>query len=812
MATDRNKGIDSINSNFLSPVLPNTVIDLPSIGQTVVPRANSSGLIYSHDDINNSKITVTTPQGRVSTLATGIQNGAKYELQQSGIYVFRYIGAIHCTNMVMAGGSFTSPFTVAFYITVIPNFAPKPRWNIRTVLERILNNNRLRLQSESSPFVLDPTQAAEFEKIESPELAITNKTLKEALDIVGGFIHGIPRLVRGADGELNTIKFDMLGGTERAALNDPRWGYITQIYSQGVEDYVTELDSSVNNLVNSIDPVEGSVTEPYRSGFTSTRSEELYARISEENMVIATSQPIYSIQKLEVVDTQGNVGDITGYVFEGAEYGRLSSFEGVYPMSKAFAIYYTLGQKNIKGLNFKSPNVTNGALTNYAITNIIKAVTGDDNIDASIWDEGGYAKLKFRITYTPIFSTRLTIHKTYYEVGAPQSSLYYNQADNLVETRYYGENLKGVAARIGNPERLITYLVGTFTLIPRAGQMWDDEYYVSGVTNALYFDHFECSVSLSKDFNRLSQYIGINSEWRSYEVSEKNAYRRDMVYSDYAVIGDIQSDYNAVIREYSVYVAFLGIDARSVPISAAIVRSFDDIGNNFATCTLPVISTSFGNVLSFRFAMADNYSAGPQSLPSEQGDVTGYWQTDVPYVDYYGEIDTITFELCRSGFTNDDAPFNVPQGAYAISPDIKVFDFNRINVKKNGGEVLGFNYELQFVTTYNDIIIGPAITRRSPLVGAINNEPVALYVLQSTIGRFDRKIDLTKATRQLWTPVTASVEDGRISFKNSYSNADGVAWAIVAPDTGEILFGRNIKVEEQQYIEIPPITLTHTLP
>lgn len=824
---DKNLYIDHINKNYVTPIDQNIAINIASSKNTIIPLENQppfNEYFLNPPGYHGDKdITITYPDGHVEIMST---DGGTLIPTASGIYTIRYRGAIRHTTG--AGAIQDSPYTIAFSITAVPNYEPKPRWNIRTVLERILNSYKPHLQDDPNPFKLDPTQAAEFEKIESPELAITNKTLKEALDIVGGYIHGIPRLVRGADGELNTIKFDMLGSTERAALNDPRWGYITQIYSQGIEDYVTELDSSVENLVNSIEPAEGSVTEPYYGGFTTTRSEELYAQITEGNMVIATSQPIYSVQKLEVVDTKGKVADITGYVFEGAEYGRLSSFEGEYPMSKAFAIYYTLGQKNIKGLNFKSPNVIGGAGSNYAITNIIKAVTGDD-ISASVWDEGKYAQLKFRITYTPIFSTRMTMHKTYYEVGMPQSSLYYNQADNLAETRYYGENLKGVAARMGNPERLITYLVGTFTLIPRAGQMWDDEYYVSGVTNALYFDHFECSISLSRDFNRLSQYIGINSEWRAYEVSEKTAYKRDMVYSDYAVIGEIKGDNNALNKEYGVLLAFLGNAVRSIPISAATVRSYDKDGNNFATCTLPVISSSFGNVLSFRFVMADNYSAGPQSVLSEKDNVSGYWQTDVPYVDYYGEVDTVTFELSRSGITNDNAPFELPRGAYASSGsvEIRVPEYDRLEVDKNGGEVLGFNYEIQFVTTLKDVVIGPAITRRSPLVGAINTTNAELYVLQAPItyspmdempiaglpiGKFDKTIDLTKAKKQIWFVDRAKAENRRITFNNCLANTDGAAWVIAAPDTGEIYFGRNIAVKKNTYIEIPPIIFTHKLP
>ncbi|MCM1368658.1 MAG: hypothetical protein NC184_07625, partial [Roseburia sp.] len=124
--------------------------------------------------------------------------------------------------------------------------------------------------SPVAPFILDPTQAAEFEKIEAPELAITNKTLKEALDTVGGYIHGIPRLVPDADGKLRQIHYDMLGGTEEAALSDPKYKPITNIYTQSVEDYATELDSPSENLVNTIDVAEP-FAYPYPTLHTATQ-------------------------------------------------------------------------------------------------------------------------------------------------------------------------------------------------------------------------------------------------------------------------------------------------------------------------------------------------------------------------------------------------------------------------------------------------------------------------------------------------------------------------------------------------------------
>lgn len=823
---NRNLYIKEVKSNFVSPIGTDTTLTIPSIAQTIFPRDSTSGPgfyeTYTFDDIPNSKITVTDPQDSVTTVASGVANSGAYTFTKSGVYAIRYIGAI--THSTFTSGSptlnSTSPFTVAFYITVVPNFAPKPRWNIRTVLERILRNHQTRRLSEvypEPPYILDPAQAAEFEKTEAPEFYITNKTLKEALDIVGGFIHGVPRLRPDANGKLRVIHFDMLGGTDKAALSDPQYLPITNIYTQSIEDYATELVSPTDNLVNSIDPAEGTITEPFAGGYVSTRSEDIYARITEENMVIPTSLPVYSVQKVYYLDDSAGKLDITPYIFEAAEYGRLSSFEGTYPLSKAFAAYYTVGERNIKGLSFKAPKVCGGAESNYAITNIIKAAGGED-ISATLWEDGKYAELKFQVIYTPVFSTRIRMHKTEHTVGAPQSALYYNQSGNLIESSYYGEHLRGVIARMGNVENTRTYRTQNSSLIPKAGQLWG-EYYVAGVYCELTAADVKFTVGLSKDFNRLSQYVGINSEWRAYEVSEKTAYKREITYCDYAIIGDgITGDGDAAVGSAGVLRdCFFGSTA-SEPLTAALVTTYDDNGGIIATVTLPIVSTAFGNVLSFQFSMADNYSAGLKAVYNDQDKAQGFWQTDAPYSDYYGEAKTCTFELYKQGDMSADAnaPFDVPQGDLVSGSDmapIRITSNDPLDIHKNGGEALSFNYEMQFVTT-EKAIIGSGLARRSKLIGAANTAIAGLYVLNRAIGKFDKFIDLSPevSAKVDWSPNALTVSGDTLVFGDVQAPVSGQSWAIADSVTGELLFGKNVRVTRGSAIILPNITVTHNLP
>lgn len=809
-----NQFIDRVEKPYLSPI-PQENITIASAADTIIPYADATPAFVRYT-LNPSgydgekSITVTAPNGTVTSIPL---SGGNYTPVGSGLHVIRYKGAVRRITQGTGGGVDDSPFSISFTINVLPNYAPKPLWNIRTVLERLLRVYELRtLKDTQGPrYYLNAEQAEAFEKIPAPEFAITNKTLKEALDIIGSYIHGVPK-IRDDQPELNEIYVDMLGGTEQAILADPKYPYITRLFGQGVESYATELDSTVDNLVNSIDSNEGSVTEPFAGGGRSTRSEEAYARITDGNMIISTDKPIQSIQAVTCI-VNGVGRDITPYVFESAEYGRLSSFDGVYPTSKAFAIYYTKGERNIKGLSFKSPNVIDGSLSNYAITNIIKAKFGLD-ISADAWNAGAYAQLAFIVTYTPIFSARVKVHKSLIEPNAPKSTLFFNQSDNVVETRFYGEDMKGAIARIGNVEEVRTYLLASLDYIPKAGQLWGDDYYVSGVANALYGTYCECTVALTKNYNRKSQYIGINSEWRAYEVSEKTAYRRNLVYPVYAVIGSTESgDYTLATARTAQEIrqCFQKTTSRQA-ITAAVVYSKDENGNTFATNTLPVISTAFGDVLSFQFGMADNYSAGAKSVRGESTTVSGWWQTDSPYTDYYGEMYAMGVKFCLTGSSGQSEPFNVPQGDYGVESIFQTDEDNPFVVEKNGGEIISLNYELQFVTTIPELIIGSALARRCPLIGAVNANDAALYVMPNRVGKFDGTIDLTQATRLSWSPSGTGNGQGDISFDSATATVSGAAWVIADEQTGDILLAANTPITAGQTINVPPISFVHNLP
>ena len=145
--------------------------------------------------------------------------------------------------------------TKAIYtFNAVYNKLPLGKWNIAMVIDRVLNLCEPHLASVAPRFKLNDAQHAEFSEIEAPEFTFTNCTLKEILDQIGGYIHGIPRLIG------NVIYYDMLGGTKQSELYTKKIPYASNRYSQDIESYCSSLDSTVDNLICLTDPEQGTVT------------------------------------------------------------------------------------------------------------------------------------------------------------------------------------------------------------------------------------------------------------------------------------------------------------------------------------------------------------------------------------------------------------------------------------------------------------------------------------------------------------------------------------------------------------------------
>ena len=201
-------------------------------------------------------------------------------------------------------------------------------------------------------------------------------------------------------------------------------------------------------------------------------------------------------------------------------------------------------------------------------------------------------------------------------------------------------------------------------------------YYVSKTSRIYYSDHIEEQVELTQDFNRLSQIIGIPSEPRFYEISEKNIVNRDVSFSDYIQVdtGATFDSSTVIALEYMqkncINEMFYSAQQQKYALTfykGDKDKAYDTNSNDSNYQTLLPINTYFSKTTyTLEWDNDDNYSAGEQLIDTaytlkwglnlysilNQINGTNYTQAymlrnPTRYVDVYGRADLVDFVILK---------------------------------------------------------------------------------------------------------------------------------------------------------------------
>lgn len=693
--------------------------------------------------------------------------------------------------------------SATYSVYVLNNTTPKKPYTITEVINRILNAG---LGARNGYYKLDPVFAEKWKDIQAPEFEITGKTLYEALLMVCGYknIQAIPRLTPTPDSEedweYNFITFDELNGDK---VWTPPSEYLAKEIIWDGESYCGGIESYVDNFVDNTD--NGSARMPFPS---TVRTESTDLIIDENYAIIKTDFPIYKVNKVTQAYINGDgeqVGDITPYIFEKSEYDNLSSYVGGFPNAKQFAMYYIQGQPNIYGLVLKPQTATalGLALQDFAAVQIAEKRSGQ-KYDKS----NGVPAFAYTVEYTPISGRRIRQFKPTREF--PNSNaLYYNQSANIVDSKNYGGRMKGELARIGNRVEIETYRLYNLADIPEAGMKKDGKY-ISQVDWEIQATSIKVTIHLIKNYNRLSQYIGINSLQRYYEVSEKQATDRKCNFSYFARVGT-----GDVIGKKTI----LTIHGRQLfadtfkptaiykhnKIAFVVATPLAKDGTPIQSPTVhTVLGSGIGNSMSFYFSYEDNYSAGGQALYNASAKKV---QKAVPYGDEYGEfyalkMDFYTFNANKSGGFrySDQLSTATSQGFCDKLPEINPSDIvgappaisYTAVIDKNGGEKISVETQIHFQANLSDVIIGSALGEDNVLVSGKDHThtfvclPYKIEYLQESIPVGDI------AKYAVANPTVGSGSDDRFSIGQVVNTTaeNALSWACVN-EAGEILIARN---------------------
>lgn len=781
-------------------------------------------------------------------------------LPNTGNFTLTYSGKIDSKG-TSAGASFSPiDFKVEFAISNFTQIAPKTQPTITSVCQRLLSSGITRrvgidkgAEIQKQEYVLDENFAQEYKNVTAPEFSFTNCTLWDALSQVGGYIHAIPRLVPLSitDDTHYKVTFDKLGGSEQAPTMPPM---IYQDSTIDSNEWCGKITSPAQNLCNTTD--EGGAITEFGNDYITVRTEDGNIEINGDNVLIRTSLPIQQLIKLEcgfIPDyNSGNtpVGDITAYAYEDAEYSVLSSYWGTaYPYSKAWALRWKQGGNIIDGLTFKQEGQTSvsEAFNNTAIVNIINAKTGIGLKPIDTSNGEWYRRLAFKVTYVPIATARVeAVKPVLTDGGETSNALVYNQGANVAETSFYGEKMRGAIARLGQDVEQRTYDIKTYSQMPKVGQILDGKY-IATVDAEYDITRIRITVTLAKNFNQLSQFVGLNSNYRLYDISEKQSVERHIHYAERIIVGksayasrySYQSNGNTVVDTHNTILRYFTLMMKRTFNRGAWSADESDYVINKIMCAfvsfdkfnasdgilMPVVAFPFGNSICFNISFYDNYGAGFQSSNDFENEKNKATQRLVPYTDVYGEFSKMSL------FMSDNAwapSFNEQKdgGKAMLYPEGTLFskygfttleatgnlDDYALKIDKDSREQIDISYQVHYVSDSDDIIVCPGLATFNPYVSKEEAilEPDKFYVIwqKQTINALNKDIvastsitvqelSADTAWEENTTPLThVLMVNGILKWNPMTCPINGAkSWAIckkVGTDRYTILFGQNV--------------------
>lgn len=501
--------------------------------------------------------------------------------------------------------------------------------------------------SYNCDFYIDEAYVTELLETQVVESFYNQKNLWEIMVEVGYYIHAIPELVFG-DNDKFKITFNKLGETD---LTTGKATPTSIMNFRGIDDYITTTDSYISNFVQ----LGGSIEE-YTKAKTTSEDKLVYNDTAE---IIVSKKIIELLQLVAVCDTAitlelpngskktvavGDEADITDCVFEENVYNVLSINPLEIP-NKGIAIYYSLRDNAIKGLNYSLPRSRADIYSQYTIKKVLyKGFTGEyptisgnvptDKYWSGILVNNFHFKVKYRTQdKARVLGARPDLRK--YLLNSrfdkyPEYRQFNNQQDILIDSEKFGSNTYGSLIRTGNTNYTISEWVSSARELKTKGELAkinDELYYVAKITNSLFVDHIESTVEYSKDYNQLSKVIGIPSEPRFYEISEQSSTQREVSIPDYILLTDNKDNLISDTTKSAPYLntvthlrdLLFYHSGGFLKYAVTAFKGDKDIGTYGKTygdssllldVLTPVNAYSAGNTLTYSWSMVDNFGAG----------------------------------------------------------------------------------------------------------------------------------------------------------------------------------------------------------
>lgn len=560
--------------------------------------------------------------------------------------------------------------------------------------------------------------------------------------------------------------------------------------------YVVSTDTT--SIFPKIRFIENEAT--FSSTANSTNTQDIY--ISRETGKAYRYDSSYI--ELNHFDIDGElVVDVTDRILEFNTYNTKDADSGISDIDRlnpdnfyqSNTLYYNYREKNIPlGNTTGIWDTTSTLLLLYRIGAL--EMLADDGFISSSYVYTNYTvgintpspeeDMLYQLHYVPIpSSVRLNIDRQDYSDVKYNSTILSNQQGRVINLENFSNNLHGKINRIGNSELQLSNREISPSSLYNIGDYTEDYYIITEKEVIFYKDYVYANYGLSKNYNMISKFIGVNSEIRQFEMGEQNTLQRKVMYNEYCEIDIVESgngSNNSNLVQYEGVKAFMdtfNISSEYEPVRGAIIET-SEITNDLI-CNIS--SNGGGNSLIFDFQYESNVYAG-QILETINSQTA---RNFVRYSDEVGKMESFDLNLYDK--------LNIPNlkalNLLELADNYPITDKSYINktyfknpsgysfyTLKDNAEELGGTISLKCKSKdINKVGLGRWFFRGNRLVTETPPQTIKLYY--STTNQFTKNNNLTIPSSG-WTSTTPTIVQGYLDYKTTITNISSswTSWAL----------------------------------
>ena len=454
------------------------------------------------------------------------------------------------------------------------------------VVNRILRLAYEELSSDLAAPTLDAATSLILNNSLSPEWTFTRMTVLEALRSVFNYAKITPYMV----------DFNILGHIKPTYILETeskveQFSATSEVFNPN--SYRTRIVSNVDNMVIS-NRNKNNIIEPANSWAT-TKSPDGY-EISNDNAVIETSKPIYSVESLLVrfelyfAEASFNTGNtntdipygiipqhyfkgLTPFLYEKEVYDALPNTENI--GGKGCSIYYEQGKKDIKGLTYRAPEKWSWVPAKQAWLNILQKGygLGDDTFGRSHFESAikpeylndailrlknagfeqyliiqgidstrGEVRIKnitktydlfSRIQYTPYIDTKIYSYRERKRPNELLTTQFYNQQADIVDSQAMAILHDSLSQSNAGKERSITMMHKEYNEMLKIGYRFKD-YIITQCSLTISQTTVAAKYELDEYFVKLNAYLSVLEKRRQFSIPSQNIVDRQYTIFNFA--------------------------------------------------------------------------------------------------------------------------------------------------------------------------------------------------------------------------------------------------------------------------------------